>query len=125
VSSSSGLAQHLLLKALLYPGYEDQKARYSRILEDRYKAMKACLSSNRLPSCLSVLPFNSGYFMSFLCTGISAEKLRLDLLNNLGIGTISMQDKYLRVAFSSVEVEHIPALLSAIRDTAEKLMSPS
>ncbi len=125
VSSSSGLAQHLLLKALLYPGYEDQKARYSRILEDRYKAMKSWLSLNRLPGCLTVLPFNSGYFMSFLCTGISAEKLRLALLDNLGIGTISMQDKYLRVAFSSVEVEHIPALLSAIRDTAGKFLSPS
>jgi aspartate/methionine/tyrosine aminotransferase len=123
VSSSSGLAQHLLLKALLYPGYEEQKSRYSHILGQRYKAMRAWLASNALPSCLKVLPFNSGYFMSFLCTGLSAEKLRLALLDNLGIGTISMQDKYLRVAFSSVEVEHIPALLVAIRDTASALLS--
>ncbi len=121
VSSSSGLAQHLLLKALLYPGYEDQKRHYRDVLKGRYAAMKAYFASHPLPDCLEVLPFNSGYFMSFLCKGISAEDLRLDLLNNLGIGTISMQDKYLRVAFSSVEEEKMADLLDAIFAVARSL----
>ncbi|MEW6549600.1 MAG: aminotransferase class I/II-fold pyridoxal phosphate-dependent enzyme [Spirochaetota bacterium] len=121
VSSSSGLAQHLLLKALLYPGYEDQKRHYRDVLKGRYAAMKAYFASHSLPDCLEVLPFNSGYFMSFLCKGISAEALRLDLLNNLGIGTISMQDKYLRVAFSSVEEEKMADLLDAIFAVARSL----
>lgn len=121
VSSSSGLAQHLLLKALRYPGYEDQKARYKKILEGRYKAMKRYLASRQLPSPIVPLPFNSGYFMSFECVGISAEKLRQELLGNMGIGTISMQDKYLRVAFSSVEEEQVPDLLDAISSAAAKL----
>ena len=121
VSSSSGLAQHLLLKALKFPGYEDQKARYRKILEGRYKAMKNYLASRDLPSSIVPLPFNSGYFMSFECVGISAEKLRIELLEKLGIGTISMQDKYLRVAFSSVEEEHVVPLLDAISSTAESL----
>ncbi len=121
VSSSSGLAQHLLLKALRYPGYEDQKARYRQILEGRYKAMKVYLASHTLPGSIAPMPFNSVYFMSFECVGISAEKLRLELLEKLGIGTISMQDKYLRVAFSSVEEEHVVPLLDAIASTAEAL----
>ncbi|MCE1195655.1 aminotransferase class I/II-fold pyridoxal phosphate-dependent enzyme, partial [bacterium] len=83
VSSSSGLAQQLLLKALRFPGYEDQKARYRKILEGRYRAMKDYLAAHELPACLAALPFNSGYFMSFLCVGISAEKLRLRLLDGL------------------------------------------
>ena len=83
--------------------------------------MKAYFASHPLPDCLEVLPFNSGYFMSFLCKGISAEDLRLDLLNNLGIGTISMQDKYLRVAFSSVEEEKMADLLDAIFAVARSL----
>lgn len=114
VSSSSGLAQQLLLKALLYPGYETQKARYRKILEGRYKAMKNYLGSRKLPSSLKPLPFNSGYFMSFECEGFSAEALRQKLLDELGIGTISMQDKYLRIAFSSVEESQMAELLDAV-----------
>ncbi|HEY9055041.1 MAG TPA: aminotransferase class I/II-fold pyridoxal phosphate-dependent enzyme [Rectinemataceae bacterium] len=121
VSSSSGLAQHLLLKALLYPGYEEQKAHYRSILETRYRAMKDYLVSREAPAALEALPFNSGYFMSFLCKGISAEDLRLDLLENKGIGTISMQDKYLRVAFSSLEAEEVPAFMDELYASARKL----
>jgi aspartate/methionine/tyrosine aminotransferase len=121
VSSSSGLAQHLLLKALLYPGYEEQKARYRKILEGRYRAMIAYFSTHKLPACLEPLPFNSGYFMSFLCKGISAEALRIELLEKLGIGTISMQDKYLRVAFSSLEEGQVPEFLDAVADTADRI----
>ena len=121
VSSSSGLAQHLLLKALRYPGYEEQKVRYRKVLEGRYKAMKAYLGSHALPDFIVPLPFNSGYFMSFECKGFSAERLRIDLLEKLGIGTISMQDRYLRIAFSSVEEENVPALMKAILSTAENL----
>ncbi|PKL04563.1 MAG: aminotransferase [Spirochaetae bacterium HGW-Spirochaetae-9] len=119
VSSSSGLAQQLLLKALQYPGYEEQKARYRKILEGRYKAMKSYFATHELPASLVPLPFNSGYFMSFECKGLSAEKLRVELLEKLGIGTISMQDKYLRIAFSSVEEEQVPALLDAIVSIAK------
>lgn len=121
VSSSSGLAQSLLLKALLYPGYEAQKARYRAILEGRYKAMKAWLATNTLPTSMKALPFNSGYFMSFECSGISAEQLRLDLLHKDGIGTISMQDKYLRVAFSSVEESDMASLCDHIAQRARAL----
>lgn len=122
VSNSNGPGQYLLLNALGSSGYEEQKARYRAILEGRYRALKNYLSSIPLPEALQPLPFNSGYFMSFECKGFSAERLRLDLLERLGIGTVSMQDRYLRVAFSSVEEEHIPDLVDKIVASARALI---
>jgi aspartate/methionine/tyrosine aminotransferase len=118
VSSSSSLSQILLLKALSFPGYEQQKARYRAILQGRYNAMKAKLASLELPRGLSVLPFNSGYFMSFKCEGFSAETLRKKLLDDYGIGTVSILDRYLRVAFSSVEERDVDELCETIAAVA-------
>jgi hypothetical protein len=70
---------------------------------------------------LQPLPFNSGYFMSFKCSGINAETLRQALLAKHGIGTIALGDIYLRVAFSSIEEEDIPVIYQAIYDTAKEL----
>jgi aspartate/methionine/tyrosine aminotransferase len=121
VSNSTAPGQNLFLKALEAPGYDEQKKRYRAILESRYRAMKNWLATTGAPACLSPLPFNSGYFMSFECLGISAEALRIQLLDEKGIGTISLQDKYLRVAFSSVEAEDIQALCDEIASTASRL----
>lgn len=121
VSSSSAPTQYILLKALDSDGYEAQKARYRKILEDRYLKVKAFLANTPSPSCLKPLPFNSGYFMSIECVGISAEELRKKLLDK-GIGTISMQDKWLRVAFSAVEASDVDALYTEIYAAAKSLM---
>lgn len=120
VSNSSAPVQHLLLKALDSPGYAEQKARYRGLLEARYAKVRAFLARTSLPASLRLLPFNSGYFMSFECVGVSAEALRLRLLDK-GIGVISMQDRYLRVAFSSVEAASIEALYAAIFEEAAAL----
>jgi len=52
--------------------------------------------------------------MSFECIGLSAEKLRIELLEKDGIGCVSLQDRYLRVAFSSVEEKDLPDLIERI-----------
>jgi len=103
VSSSTAPTQYLMLKSLRTPGVEEQKARYRAILAARYERARACLASRPQPPCLRALPFNSGYFMSFACEGISAEALRRKLLDERGVGVVSIQDRYLRVAFSGVE----------------------
>jgi aspartate/methionine/tyrosine aminotransferase len=121
VSSSSAPAQHIFLKALDSPGYEEQKARFRSILHERYCKAKDFLASRSLPPCLKLLPFNSGYFMSFECVGISAEALRVKLLDERGIGTVSMQDRYLRVAFSSVEAANVADLYAEILKAATEL----
>jgi len=121
VSSSSGMGQHLLLKALEEPGYEEQKVHYRSVLESRYKAFKAALASMSMPAGFRPLPFNSGYFMSFECSGFSAEALRVALLQGEGVGTVSMQDRYLRVAFSCVEEKDIADLCARIVAAAARL----
>ncbi len=123
VSSSPAPTQHILLKVLGSPGYEDQKAKYRAILAERYRRVREFIRKTPAPSCIKALPFNSGYFMSFECSGISAEDLRKKLLDEKGIGVISMQDKWLRVAFSSVEAEDVDALYSEIYAAAKALMS--
>jgi aspartate/methionine/tyrosine aminotransferase len=119
-SSSSAPAQYILLKALDSPGYEAQKKRYRDLLEGRYREAKKAVSS-KMPASLRALPFNSGYFMSFECLGISAEALRVKLLDGKGIGSISMQDRYLRIAFSSVEEKGIAELYREIAAAALEL----
>jgi aspartate/methionine/tyrosine aminotransferase len=121
VSNSSAPAQHLLLRSMRSPGVEAQKARYRSVLAARYARARDCLASRALPACLRALPFNSGYFMSLECLGLSAEALRKKLLDERGIGTISIQDRYLRIAFSSVEESDVEALYGEILAAAEAL----
>jgi aspartate/methionine/tyrosine aminotransferase len=120
VSNSSAPVQYLLLKALDAKSHQPEKAAYRDLLAERYALVRRFLDSHTLPSTLRVLPFNSGYFMSFECVGISAEDLRERLLEE-GIGTISLQNRYLRVAFSSVEAKDIEALYAAIFAAAAEL----
>ncbi len=122
VSSSAAPTQYILHKALDTPGYEDQKARYRKILESRYRKVRDFLAGHPAPPCLKPLPFNSGYFMSFECVGVSAEVLRKKLLNEKGIGVIAMQEKWLRVAFSSVEAQDVEPLYTEIFASAKALM---
>ena len=121
VSNSSAPAQYLILKSLDAPGAAAQKERLRGLLKSRYQRARDCLASAPQPPCLKALPFNSGYFMSFECDGISAETLRKKLLLEKGIGTISIQDRYLRVAFSSVEAKDMAELLTAVADAAAAL----
>lgn len=113
VSNSPAPAQHIFLKALTEPGYEEQKARYRALLAARYRKARDVLATSELPASLKPLPFNSGYFMSIECEGVSAEKIRLRLLNE-GIGVIALGEKHLRIAFSCIEEKDIPDLYAAI-----------
>jgi aspartate/methionine/tyrosine aminotransferase len=121
VSSSSTPAQSLFLKSLDDKRTKGQKEAFLALVRDRYKAAMGFLRSGAVPSCLKVLPFNSGYFMSFDCVGISAEKLRLKLLDEEGIGTVSIQDRYLRIAFSSVDLPGVEDLYRRIAEAAKAL----
>ena len=67
-----------------------------------------------------MLPFNSGYFMSFAFPG-KAETLRVKLLDDYQIGTISFQDDYLRVTYTAVDKDEIPSLYTAILSAAAEI----
>lgn len=121
VSNSPGPTQHILAKAMADQRYAPQKAEFAALLEKRYKAVKAFIASRPAPAGLKALPFNSGYFMCFECSGYTAEALRLKLLDEKGIGVISIQDKWLRVAFSSVDEKDVAELYAEIYAAASAL----
>ncbi|MCA1949225.1 MAG: aminotransferase class I/II-fold pyridoxal phosphate-dependent enzyme [Treponema sp.] len=121
VSCSNTPAQYLMLKTMNDSRSESEKARFREILHKRYELVKTLVANNKQHPVLQALPFNSGYFMSFRCNGVSPETLRQTLLKDYGIGTIALGSKYLRIAFSSVEAEHIPFVYKTLYRVASEL----
>ena len=120
VSNCSRPAQTLLLKGMASSSYAEEKERAFAILSERYQAVKAVLAEYRDNDLLVPMPFNSGYFMAFTCRG-SAEELRVYLLEKYGIGTISIGEQYLRIAYSSVDIEDIADLYSTLYRAAAEV----
>ena len=119
VSCSSTPSQSIALRAFADPAIDIQKKNFRKILEDRYLEVKKFTSSHTSKN-LEVLPFNSGYFMSFR-TKVDAEQLRQKILHEKQIGTVAIDAKTLRVAFSSLEKEQIETVYSAIYECAENM----
>lgn len=120
VSCAATPSQSLILKAASDGKLEEEKAEFRKILERRYKLVRDFVSTHE-SKFIKPLPFNSGYFMSFDTMSIDAEKLRQKLLNDRGIGTISIDAKTLRVAFSSLDEEKINIVYQTIYDIADEL----
>jgi len=121
VSSSSRVGQTLLYKELSSLVYHGIKGKYARVLEERFNTVKKILETREAGKTLKALPFNSGYFMTFELSKGSSEDLRRHLLKNEGIGTISLQDRYLRLAYSSVDNRDLKALFAAVFQAADVL----
>ncbi len=122
ISSCSKPGQSILLKGMGSGTYQAEKAAGITHIGKRYHLMKQLLKNYDGNKYLEVLPFNSGYFMAFKCAG-NAETLRLHLLDTYEVGTISIQGKYLRLAFSSIDIEQIEDLLVIVYKAAEETFS--
>lgn len=121
VSCSSTPPQSLLLKAFQNPAQvEKEKAEFRAVLEKRYALVKKFTTTHTSEN-ITPLPFNSGYFMAFDTKKVNAETLRQKLLKERGIGTISIDSRTLRVAFSSLEEDKIDIVYQAIYETADEL----
>jgi aspartate/methionine/tyrosine aminotransferase len=120
ISNCSRIAQSIMIKAMNKPGYQAQKAAKLGILKRRYLKVREILAHRTAGRALREMPFNSGYFMSFLCEGISSEDLRRRLLEK-GIGTISLQDRILRVAYESIDEPGLEEMYREIFSTADEL----
>ncbi|MDR0636771.1 MAG: aminotransferase class I/II-fold pyridoxal phosphate-dependent enzyme [Treponema sp.] len=121
VSCSNTPAQHLMMKAVKDVRTIGERQLYYDLLKSRYEAVKRFVNETPANPRLRPLPFNSGYFMSFRCVGISASALRRELLDKHGIGTIAFGDEFLRIAFASLEAELIPAVYQSIYQVASGL----
>ena len=120
VSCSATPSQSLLMHSYADPENEVQKAAFRKILEARYRAVRRFVDSHK-SNAIETLPFNSGYFMSFRLNGIDAETLRKKLLSEKGIGTISIDSRTLRVAFSSIDEDKIESVYTDIYAAADEM----
>ena len=121
VSCAAAPSQSLMLKMMADPRTEGEKLAFRKMLEERYHVVRTFIDSHKGHKVLEALPFNSGYFMSMKCTGVGAEELRLKLLHDHGIGTISIDARHLRVAFSSVDTEKLESVFETIFRVADEL----
>ena len=118
VSCSATPSQSILMRSYTDPDNEAQKVAFRNILEARYRAVRNFVDSHT-SNAIEAMPFNSGYFMSFRLNGIDAEALRKKLLSEKGIGTISIDSRTLRVAFSSIDENKIESVYADIYATAD------
>lgn len=114
VSNNSMLSQSLLKKILKHPDYLKVKEEKFQILKKRALKTKTAAHNPQYENLWEVLPFNSGYFMCLRLKKVNAEKLRLHLLHHYGIGTISINDQIMRIAFSNIEEEQLEDLFRQI-----------
>ncbi len=114
ISSGPHPSQTFVLKALQSPAYAEQKIEKFNIMKARANVVKSLLDSGKYEGAWTYYPFNSGYFMCLRLSKVSAEDLRVHLLEQYGIGTIALGETDLRVAFSCIEEEHLPELFDTI-----------
>ncbi len=119
VSSCSRPAQSLLIRALKDPQYNRQKLELFNELKLRYQTVKNFLDGEDCRP-LTPLPFNSGYFMTFSFPG-KAEELRVKLLHEMKVGTISMESDFLRVTYAAIDKDNIPSLFTHILSAASAI----
>jgi aspartate/methionine/tyrosine aminotransferase len=122
VSCANTPAQYLMLRTMEDPRTAGEKEAHYRMLFSRYRAVKRFIEESGEQPALKPLPFNSGYFMSFRCEGLDAETLRRELLARHGIGTVVLEEKYLRVAFAALDEDSIPRVYTTIYQTAGDLL---
>jgi aspartate/methionine/tyrosine aminotransferase len=118
VSCANTPAQYIMLRAMEDKRTPPEKEGFLSAMKARYRKVKDFIGNNPPHPVLKPLPFNSGYFMCFRCEGLSAEKLRQELLASRGIGVVSLEDRYLRIAFAGIDEEKIEAVYRTIYDAA-------
>lgn len=122
ISNAANISQSLLVQAFEHPEYEAQKAAKFNLMQARYNAVKDVLAANpQYAEYFTALPFNSGYFMCVqLVPGIDGEQLRYLLIEKYSIGTINLSN-IIRLAFSAVCVEDVPALFDGLYQACKEL----
>ena len=122
VSCAATPSQSIMLKAFSNPDLKKEKAAFYKILESRYRIVKAFLETKKDNPALEPLPFNSGYFMSLHCKGIDSETLRQKLLSEHGIGIIAIDATTIRIAFSSIDNDLLETVYEKVYQAAEELL---
>jgi aspartate/methionine/tyrosine aminotransferase len=123
ISSGPHPSQTFVLRALTSPEFEGQKAEKYDIMKRRANRVKSLLDSGRYGDIWGYYPFNSGYFMCLKLSDVTAEAVRVHLLNQYGIGTIALGETDLRVAFSCIEEENLEELFDTIFKSVNEVIA--
>jgi aspartate/methionine/tyrosine aminotransferase len=121
ISNSPQLSQSLVEKALSAPGIADERRQKCETLRQRAEKVYEVSRAPRFRESWQVYPFNSGYFMCLKVRGVGAEELRLNLLDDHGVGLIATGPHDIRIAFSCLEVDQIEPLFETLHEAVQKL----
>jgi aspartate/methionine/tyrosine aminotransferase len=115
ISNTSHLGQTIILRSMQDEKiYNREKKEKFEILEKRANRFKKLLKYPEYKDAWDVYPFNSGYFLCLRLKTVDAETLRVHLLDEYGVGLISIGKQNLRIAFSCIEEADLSELLDII-----------
>jgi aspartate/methionine/tyrosine aminotransferase len=121
ISNSPQLSQSLVEKALSAPGIAEERRQKCETLRQRAEKVYEVSRAPRFRESWQVYPFNSGYFMCLKVRGVGAEQLRVNLLDEHGVGVIATGPHDIRIAFSCLEVDQIEPLFETLHEAVQKL----
>ncbi|MFO7569634.1 MAG: aminotransferase class I/II-fold pyridoxal phosphate-dependent enzyme, partial [Smithellaceae bacterium] len=121
ISNCPHPSQTFVIDALRSPHFDKQRQEKLEIMKGRALKVKEVLANTKYADSWNFYPFNSGYFMCLELKRVDAEKLRVHLLDKYGVGTISINSKDLRIAFSCIEEEDIQELFDLIHQAEQDL----
>ena len=114
ISNDSHLSQTIVLKSMQDERFgQETKAKFE-VLKARAEKVKEVLQDPKFKDAWTAYPFNAGYFMCVKLKDVDAETLRLHLLDEYGVGVISLGKTDIRVAFSCLDIDEIPTIFDLL-----------
>ena len=121
ISNCPHASQSVIEKMLQDPSFRPEHREKYVIMKGRANRLKEILQDDKFDKHWAFYPFNSGYFMCLNLKNVNAEKLRVHLLDEYGVGGISIGATDFRVAFSCIEEGDLQELFDLILAACEDL----
>ena len=121
ISNVSHLSQSLVEKAIASEEITAERAEKHAILGARAQRCFEIANQPQFAKSWDVYPFNSGYFMCVRVRGVDAEQLRLQLLDQYGVGLIATNAEDIRIAFSCMELAQVEPLFETLHEAIQGL----
>lgn len=114
ISNDSHLSQSIVLKSMQDKRFSQETKAKFELLKARAAKVGEVLQDPKFKDAWTPYPFNAGYFMCVKLKDVDAETLRLHLLDQYGVGVISLGKTDIRVAFSCLDIDEIPTIFDLL-----------